>query len=126
MVSQISLYLCFAADRIVVENYPEAPDVKRQFCPTLGQQDRWLAEGMSITQLVKDVWVRGGYLCDNDLRLLNLSLDILKDHSRPSLLVYSEHFESGGLRLLLKHFAVERIIRLGELHYNKGSRSLSD
>src|SRR5271154_3149930 len=112
MVSQISLNLCFATDRIVVENYPEAPNVKGQFRAPLRQQDRWLPESMRVTQLVKDVRIRGSYLCDNDLSLFYLSLDILENYSWASLLIYSEHFESGSLRLLLNDFTVERVIRL--------------
>src|SRR4051794_13119403 len=105
MPSQIPLNLRLAADRIVIEDDPEAPDVKRQLGFSLSQQDGWFPKRMSVTQLIKYVWISRRYFCDDNLRLLYFSLDILKDDSRPSFLVDPNHVKSGGIHLALNDFA---------------------
>src|SRR5437868_10129827 len=80
-----------------------------------------LAEGVSIPQFVKHVRVGRSYLCYDNLRLLYLSLDVLKNDSWTSLLIYTDDLESRCFCLVLDDLPIEAVIGFGELHYNERS-----
>lgn len=122
MISEITFNLRLTADRIVAENHPVASNVEGQFCTALRQQYSWFSKRMSVTQLVEHVCIRRGYFGHNNLSLLNLSLNILKDHAGYCLFVYTEYLESYCFGLLLNDFAVESVIRFAKLHYHKRPR----
>jgi len=119
MLSQVPLYLDFASDRIVIEDYPEALDVEWQHGVSAGQKDCRLPQGVGVTEFVKDVGVDRGYIRDDDLGLLYLSLNVLKYYAGPGFFVDTNDIESRSLRLALDYFLVERIVGFGELHHNK-------
>ncbi len=122
--AQAFFHLPFSTYRVLVEEASIAAHVERKVFTPFGQQNRWLSERVRITQLVKDILVLFGYLCDYDLGFVNVMNDIIQNDSWAENFSRVMSFESKILCNWLDHVLIEFVIRLGELHYHEDPTGL--
>src|ERR1017187_897785 len=81
-----------ASISVVVKNYSDAPQIKRDILFALGNEYCWLANRMGHPQFVEDVRILLAHFTEDEIGTLDRMLDILNDRLRREQIISTAHF----------------------------------